>query len=384
MSLASQLNEEFRSAFGGDPLVVRTPGRINLIGEHIDYNGGLVFPAAIDKAIYLAIGTSDSGTSTIVSLDLSESVNIDHSDLALKASGHWANYFIGVLRQIEERGIRVPNFNLVFGGDIPIGAGLSSSAALENGFAFGLNELFGLDLAKLEMVKISQAAEHAAVGVECGIMDQFANMFGVENQAILLNCETLEYEPVSVNLGAYELLLINTNLKHQLSDSPYNERKRQCEKGLSVLRESFPEMRSLATADLQQLESVKDKLSQTEFNRCRYVIGEQQRVLSARSALDSGDIFLFGSLLFQSHFGLRDLYEVSCPELDFLVEMAGHEPSVLGARMMGGGFGGCTINLIHQDHMKSFIADVTGKFVSQFGQAPTPIQVSLCNGTARI
>ena len=363
-------------------MVVRSPGRINLIGEHIDYNGGTVVPAAIDKAIYVAIAASNDSNSTIVSMDLNETVQLENSRTETKEAGSWVNYFLGVLRQLNERNIQVPNFNVVFSGDIPIGSGLSSSAALENGFVFGLNELFELGLSKLEMVKISQAAEHSAVGVQCGIMDQFANMFGQNDQAILLNCDALEHSYVPIDLCEYELLLMNTNVKHQLSNSPYNERRRQCEKGFRILKKSFPDLSSLAFATQDQLLSVKAELSETEWRRCQFVIEEQQRVMAAKEALRSNDLDTLGSLLFQSHVGLKNLYEVSCSELDLLVDLARAHQGVLGARMMGGGFGGCTINLIKHIYSEQFINEVTNTFQHEFGHRPSPIGVSVSGGTS--
>lgn len=382
--LSEKVRSEFESRFGQKPLLVRSPGRINLIGEHIDYNGGLVFPAAIDKEIVVGISRSDSDSSTLVALDLDDSLILNNLTPNPLQKGHWTNYAIGIVQQLQKRGIIVPNFNLVFAGNIPLGAGLSSSAALENGVVFGLNELFNFGLTKLEMVKISQLAEHEAVGVQCGIMDQFASMFGVQNQALILDCDSLENEAIPVNLGDYQLLLINTNVKHQLSDSPYNERRAQCAKGLSVLQASFPELKALAHANLTQLESIKNQLSQIEFNRCQFVIEEQLRVRDAKSSLEANDLSQLGQLLFASHEGLKNLYEVSCLELDFLVDQAKNNSHVMGARMMGGGFGGCTINLIHSDHIDGFISQSMTQFSSEFGHEPTPIMVNLSFGTGLI
>ena len=382
----SQLSERIKAGFEGrfnqTPLLVRSPGRINLIGEHIDYNGGLVFPAAIDKEIVVAISASGNDHSSIVALDLNEESHLHLNDLEIAPSGSWKNYIIGIIQQLQNRGFTIPNFNLVFAGNIPLGSGLSSSAALENGIVFGLNEIFKLGLSKLEMVKVSQQAEHEAVGVKCGIMDQFTSMFGIQNQALVLNCDTLEYESVNVELGEYQVILINTNVKHQLSDSPYNDRRNQCANSLFVLQKSFADLQALVHSNLTQLGAVKDQLSTIEFNRCQFVIEEQQRVFEAKFALESKDLYGLGKLLFSSHKGLRDLYEVSCSELDFLVDLAKNNGHVLGARMMGGGFGGCTINLIHRDHIEVFLSEVTQRFGAEFGHAPTPIKISLGEGTS--
>lgn len=379
-----KVRAEFEARFGQSPLLVRSPGRINLIGEHIDYNGGLVFPAAIDKEIIVGISRNNSSSSKIVALDLDDSLNLEFSILKPLIQGHWANYIIGIVQQLQQSGIELPNFNLVFAGNIPLGAGLSSSAAFENGVVFGLNEVFNLGLSKLDMVKISQLAEHEAVGVQCGIMDQFASMFGIKDQALILNCDSLEHEAVPLDLGDYQLLLINTNVKHQLSDSPYNERRDQCAKGLSVLQNFFPVIHALAHATLARLETVSSQLSTIEYQRCQFVIEEQQRVKDAKKALQSGNLNQLGELLFASHEGLKTLYEVSCSELDFLVDLAQKNEHVLGARMMGGGFGGCTINLIHSDHIAGFITETITQFNSEFGHEPTPISVKLSSGTGLI
>ena len=380
--LSDRVKTEFISRFNELPLLVLSPGRINLIGEHLDYNGGLVFPAAIDKEIAVAITESGNDHSSIVALDLNEESHLHLNNLEIAPSGSWKNYVIGIIKQLQNRGFTIPNFNLVFTGNIPLGSGLSSSAALENGIVFGLNEIFKLGLSKLEMIKISQQAEHEAVGVKCGIMDQFASMFGIKHQALVLNCDTLEYESVKVELGEYQLLLINTNVNHQLSDSPYNKRRHQCANGLFVLQKSFSNLKALAHSNLTQLEAIKGQLSPMEIKRCQFVIEEQQRVIEAKFALESKNLERLGELIFLSHEGLRDLYEVSCSELDFLVNLALNNEHVLGARMMGAGFGGCTINLIHDNHVESFLSEVTQRFGAEFGHSPTPIKISLREGTS--
>jgi len=371
----------FENRFHQKPLIVLSPGRINLIGEHTDYNDGFVFPATIDKYITVAISKSDKPYSTVYSMDFDESVEIWLYDLKKQEKGSWKNYIIGVVAGIIEKGKSVGNFNLVFGGNIPIGAGMSSSAALENAVAFGLNELFGLDLDLIEMMNIAIEAEHNYAGVNCGVMDQFSNLYGKKENAILLDCSDLSYNYIQVQLEDHQLLLINTNVKHQLSNSPYNQRKQSCKTGFEIIHKRFPDVSSLSRATIEQLNLVKNELSQETYNRCLYVIEENQRVQFAKDALKSQNWKDFGDLLFASHQGLSELYEVSCSELDFIVDLAKKDPSVLGSRMMGGGFGGCTINLIKKDSVEKFIEKVKMQYQDKFGINPAFYPVSITNGT---
>lgn len=379
--LITRMRSAFEQQFKQKPLMIASPGRINLIGEHTDYNGGLVFPATIDKYIVCALSKSDWGYCRIYALDLDESFDLDLSKLEKQESGSWKNYIIGVIYGLLKKGAKVDNFNLVFGGNIPMGAGLSSSAALENGIVYGLNELFELGLSKNEIMNISITAEHDFAGVNCGIMDQFANLHGKSENAILLDCSDLSFQHIPIQLDDYQFLLINTNVKHQLSDSPYNQRKLACKTGLQVLQNQFPQLKSLSEADLGQLNSVKDRLSEEVYNRCLYVIEENKRVVSSKIALENKDWQSFGELLFASHKGLSSLYEVSCPELDFLVDLAKKDPSVMGSRMMGGGFGGCTINLIKKDNIDSFISKVETEYQNRFGFSISTYPVNISNGT---
>ncbi len=379
--LLNKIKAEFENRFPQNPLLVSSPGRINLIGEHTDYNMGLVFPATIDKYIITALAKSNESISIVYSIDLDESLKIDFNNLEKQEAGSWKNYVIGVISGLMDKDANIENFNLVFGGDIPIGAGLSSSAALENGIVYGLNELFGLGLSKNEMMDISILAEHDFAGVNCGVMDQFSNLHGKSGHAILLDCSDLSFQHIPVQLDDYQLLLINTNVKHQLSDSPYNQRKLSCKTGLQVLQNEFPELGSLSNAGLGQLYSVKEKLSPEVYNRCLYVIEENGRVKFSKSALEKKDWLSFGDLLFASHEGLSKLYEVSCPELDFLVDLAKEEKSVIGSRMMGGGFGGCTINLIEKGKVDDFIRKAGKAYQHKFGKSISAYPVNISDGT---
>ena len=340
--IAQIIKQYHYSVFKKIPLMAFAPGRINLIGEHTDYNDGFVFPAAIDKGIYAAVSNSvGSNKSSIIAIDENEPLELDLNDLKPIENGGWKNYVIGVVAEILKKGRTIENFNLVFGGDIPNGAGLSSSAALENSVVFALNELFQLKLTKEEMIHISQKAEHKYVGVHCGIMDQFASMFGEARSAILLDCQNLEATPITLNLEDHSLLLINTNVKHSLAESAYNNRRQTCEEVASLLG-----LNSLRDASESDLSAVKPQLSNEAHKMALYVVQENKRVLEAFIAVQQNDLNALGKLLYDSHQGLQQQYKVSCDELDFLVDYTKMHSQVLGARMMGGGFGGCTLNLV--------------------------------------
>jgi len=381
----TQLTEHIQSAFekhfNQAPLLVASPGRINLIGEHTDYNNGFVFPASIDKYIIAAFSKSDNKLSYIYSIDFDEGVTIDLNNFEKQETGSWKNYVFGVIDELQKRGIKLGNFNLVFGGNIPLGAGLSSSAALENSIVFGLNELFDLGISKEEMALISMYAEHHFAGVECGIMDQFSIMSGKAGNALFLDCRDLSYEQVSIQLEDYQLILINTNVKHQLAGSAYNKRKSECSDGLRILQSKYPQLQSLRDANSKQLNALKEEMPPIIFKRCLYVIEENERVKAAKMAIQNNQWKNFGQLLFASHHGLQHLYEVSCPELDFLVEQARNHGAVIGSRMMGGGFGGCTLNLIQNDSVEDFISKVTKDYYRKFNQSVSFYPVHIADGT---
>lgn len=374
--LVKEVEKSFKNQFKGKPLLVFSPGRINLIGEHTDYNDGFAFPAAIDKGIVLAISKNGSYTCRAYALNKKELYTIEIDKIEPLENGGWRNYIIGVVAELKLLNIHIGGFNSVFAGNIPGGAGLSSSAALENSFVFGLNELFDLGLSKYEMIKISQKAEHNYAGVKCGIMDQYASMFGVKNSALLLDCRTIESKPFKIDFKNYKLMLINTNVKHDLSESAYNDRREVCEKVSNLLN-----IDALRDASKEDLERIKEEISEEDFQKALYVINENNRVKLFSEAIIKDDLRVLGNLLYQSHEGLSNNYKVSCAELDFLVERAKESSHVLGARMMGGGFGGCTINLILKDEFKNFKKDVSKKFRAAFEKDCSIYSVKLSKGT---
>jgi galactokinase len=358
-SLSSRVKEKFNTVFSqGAPLIVRSPGRVNLIGEHTDYNNGFVLPAAINKAIYMAVGRRSDKELHIVSLDLDRSYRGD-IDRIVPSGLHWPDYLLGVVQQIQALGHELGGFNCVFGGDIPLGAGMSSSAALECATAFALNQLFGLGLDPLTMVKLSQKAENVFVGVQCGIMDQFASMFGRKNHVIRLDCQTLDYAYVPFNTEGLRIVLLDTNVKHSLASSEYNTRRQQCEAGVALVRAHYPGVKSLRDVSLAMLEEFVAPVDALVAQRCRFVVEENARLLAATEDLQKGDMAAFGQKMFATHEGLSHQYEVSCPEADFLVAQVRNDPGVIGARMMGGGFGGCTINLVKEEAIDALVQRIT-------------------------
>ncbi len=373
----------FARHFQGKPLVVRSPGRINLIGEHTDYNDGFVLPAAIDKAIYFAATPREDRQYHFVASDLhqEESGSLDslkHSSLG------WPDYLLGVVEQAEKQGFRSRGVNLAFGGTIPIGAGLSSSAALEAGFLTVLNVLFTLGIDRLTMARICQKAENEFVGVRCGIMDQIANLFGRECTLLKLDCRSLEFDEIPFARTDLKILLCDSLVHHELGSSEYNVRRKQCEEGVAVLRRSFPDVRALRDASPEMLGSMQSEFDPVVFQRCKYVVEENARVGVASKALIDGDIDSLGELLVQSHEGLRDLYQVSCKELDVLVDAALRVEGVFGARLMGGGFGGCTINLVREDCVEAFALDIPEAYRDATGREMNLHVCAISNGTSVI
>lgn len=375
-----QIQEQFFQKYGSQPLIIRSPGRINLIGEHTDYNLGFVLPAAIDKAIYLGFAINGLNRCRVYSLDYQEEASFSLDDI--QPGEGWITFIKGVTATLIREGHSVPGFDCIFGGDIPIGAGLSSSAALENGVGFGLNALFGLGIDRLDLVKISQKAEHEFAGVKCGIMDMFASMMGKQDSAIRLDCRSLDYDYFPVNLGDCQLLLCDTQVSHTLAGSEYNTRREECQTGVDILRQHYPEINSLRDANINQLENIKDLLPGKVYQRCIYVIQENQRLLASCDALEDGLLENFGKLLYGSHEGLSRSYEVSCDELDYLVEQTRTMDYVLGARMMGGGFGGCTLNLIRKEEKETFISAVSTSYLREFGRLPKFYEVHIEEGTS--
>ena len=375
-TLINNVKNTFIRTFKTDPILIFSPGRINIIGEHTDYNEGFVFPAAIDKGIVAAIQKSELDFSTAYALDLDSKVEFNLDKLKPLKEGRWENYVCGVVHEIQNKNKIIGNFNLVFKGNIPSGAGMSSSAALENSIVFGLNELFDLKLSKHDMILISQKAEHNFVGVKCGIMDQYASMFGVKNHALLLDCRTIESQPYEIDFKDYQVMLINTNVKHSLSDTEYNDRRSAC-KSISKLLG----VKALRDATEADLEKIIDKVTPANYQKALYVIQENSRTLKAAKAIEYGDLETLGSLIYQSHNGLSNQYKVSCHELDFLVIRAKANPYVLGARMMGGGFGGCTINLIAKTQAEAFAEKVSKAYYREFNKTCSAYFIELSEGT---
>ena len=336
-------------------LTVDSPGRINIIGEHVDYNMGYVLPTAIEKKITFKFQKNDSDKICHVyskGYDTGFELSLDKLE---KSTVEWENYILGVLNEISKRSDKLRGFDCTLESHVPIGSGVSSSAALECGLAFGLNEMFDLGLSKMDIVELSQAAEHTYAGTKCGIMDQFASVMSKEGHVILLDCESLDYSYIPIQIEPYRLVLLNTNVSHNLASGEYNVRRAQCEEGVAVLQKRYPEVKSLRNATMDMLNDVRNELDETVYNRCSYIIQEKTRVLEAVDALKANNLQRVGELLYETHDGLSKMYEVSCPELDFLVEFSKKYDSVLGARMMGGGFGGCTINLVHKDAIEEFV-----------------------------
>jgi len=372
--LIASIQSKFSDLFNNTPQLFFSPGRINIIGEHTDYNDGFVFPAAIDKGIIAAIQKSNTDFCVVFAYDKNESFQFSLDDIEPITNGDWKNYILGVVAILQEKGKKIEPFNMVFGGDIPSGAGLSSSAALENSVVFGLNELLKLGMSKKEMIIISQQAEHEYAGVKCGIMDQYASMFGQKNKGLLLDCRSIEATPFHIDFKDYQLILINTNVKHSLSESAYNNRRTVCEKIASLL--DVMALRDVTEEDLLKL---KSQISEEDYQKALYVIQENIRVHLASMAMESNDIFGLGGLLYKSHSGLQNQYKVSCEELDFLVDSTKVFQEIIGARMMGGGFGGCTINLI-KNNSEEVIDAIIKAYQLKFNIKPSVYQVNIEDG----
>lgn len=378
---AQHLKNTFKKLFNAEPILVRSPGRINIIGEHTDYNGGFVMPAAIDKAIYVAISKREDDEIHLFSesyqqFDISSIKNLK------KSENSWANYILGVADQLKERGYTLGGFNFYIDGDVPLGAGLSSSAAVECATGFALDQLFALSVPKMDIALIAQKAEQTFAGVNCGIMDQFASVFGEKDQAIMLDCRSMKHIYIPLKLDGYKLLLLNTNVKHALADSAYNKRRAQCEQGVAWVKEGYPNVNTLRDVDLSMLETYVKPKDLDVYNKCRFVVEEIGRLLTAAEQLKNGNLEGLGKLMFETHEGLSKDYEVSCKELDFLVEAVKPLDYVLGGRMMGGGFGGCTINIVEEEKIADLIEELSSKYLLQFGLKLDAYTVQTDKGTS--
>lgn len=377
--MKERVSQKFTELYGEGAILFASPGRINLIGEHTDYNGGFVFPGAVDKGIVAAIRLNGTDKVRAFALDLNESAEFGLNEQD-KPAQSWACYIFGVCREIQKRGGKIGGFDTVFAGDVPLGAGMSSSAALESTFAFALNDLYNLGIEKFELARIGQSTEHNYCGVNCGIMDQFASVHGKAGHLMRLDCRSMEfsYFPFDPTKYGYRLVLVNSCVKHELVGSPYNDRRASCERVAAVLGQEF-----LRGATMEQLEAIKDKISEEDYLRARYVIGEEQRVLDVCEALEKGDYETVGERMYETHWGMSRDYEVSCEELDFLATVA-KQCGVTGSRIMGGGFGGCTINLVKEELYDSFIATVTAKFAEKYGHEPKIYPVVISDGSRRL
>jgi galactokinase len=365
-------------------LTVKAPGRINLIGEHTDYNDGFVMPAAIQKAATVYIETRTDRSIHLFAEDLQDTYTLS-IDTVAKSPKDWANYIIGVIAQFQKQVILASGFTIRLKSDVPIGAGLSSSAAIECAIAFAINELFAFGFDRMQLTKMAQKAEHEYAGVLCGIMDQFASMFGKKDQVLLLDCKIMDYQHYPLQLEGYDIVLLDTQIKHALASSEYNTRRQECEQGVELIHSRYPIVKSLRDASMDMLNEMVDKEQFPKvYNRSKYVIEEIERTQAAAFDLKEGRLEAFGQKMFATHEGLSNLYEVSCPELDFLVNEVKDNANVIGARMMGGGFGGCTINLIKKEATASVVQKLVASYQNIFQKSLQHYIVAISDGAGLI
>ena len=384
MEMIKELKKVFQQNFQTEPLIVRSPGRINIIGEHTDYNEGFVLPAAIDKAAYIAVSLRDDDEIHLVAMDLNENFSVNLKDLKPVGDVSWPNYILGSAAQFLKRGVQLPGFNAVLTSDVPMGAGLSSSAAVECATVFALNELLQTDLDRLTMVRMAQKAEHEYAGVMCGIMDQFASMMGKKDYVIKLDCRSLEYEYVPFKLEGLKVLLLNTSVKHSLASSEYNTRRKECEKAVEWVKQNVQGVNSLRNVSEEMLNKYVLPNDELIDKRSRYVVQEINRLLEGCNDLQSGDLKALGKKMFTTHDGLSKMYEVSCKELDWLVNKVKNNTNVIGSRMLGGGFGGCTINLVKETAIDELVADLKLAYEKEMELPLVYYVASIENGTELI
>lgn len=379
---AQHISEQFKSHFHTteEPLIVCSPGRINLIGEHTDYNDGFALPASIDKAAYMAVSPREDGVISLYAANFNETHEC-YVDALFKSDKHWPNYILGVVEQLKPVSKNITGFNALLTSNIPIGAGLSSSAAVECSTVFALDSLLNLNLSKAEMAHIAQMAEHTFAGVNCGVMDMFTSLFGKKDHVIKLDCRTLLYEYVPFTFNGHKILLLNTNVHHKLSESAYNERRQQCEKGVEIIKKYHPQVQALRDVDLDMLYKYVQPVSDIIYKRCKYVVEENIRLQQACIHVKEGNLSALGRLMLETHHGLRHEYEVSCTELDFLVDTLKDHPHVLGCRMMGGGFGGCTINIVAEHAVDEIIERIKPAYEKATGLDLSYYVVTIENGT---
>ncbi len=372
----------FSNFFGNNPeIVVRSPGRINLLGEHTYYNDGLVLTTAFDREILIAAKKNTDNTLRLYSTDLNESVEIKIKELQ-KSETQWANYLLGVADQFLKTGFDFEGVDVAFGGDIPLGAGLASSGAIETGFAMALRELFGFDIDTIEMAKMARKAEFEYAGGRCGIMDQFTILHSKSGKAIKIDCQSLNFDYAPFEIDGYKLILADTKVKHALASVEYNKRRKECDTAVETLKKHYPDIESLRDVTLEMLNKYSFEMDDTIYRRAKYVIEENERVRRGFEALTENDIRELGRLMYQTHAGLRDDYEVSCEELDILFDVAANDPGVIGSRMMGGGFGGCTINIVKEESVEGFMEKASEKFEKATGQKPEFYDIKTAEGTS--
>lgn len=372
------IKDVFRELYGSEPLLARSPGRINLIGEHTDYNEGFVLPAAIDKYVHVATAARNDDLISLYAVQFEERVDVRIADIK-PVAGSWTNYVLGVVDQLVKKKYPIGGFNMVVDGQVPTGAGLSSSAAIECAVCYALKELFGLNLTRFDVALISQKAEHTFPGVQCGIMDQFASVFGQKDAALRLDCRSLEYEEVPLSLQDYKILLLNTNVKHSLGSTAYNTRREECAEGVAQVQKHIYGVSTLRDVTIDMLEQyVHDPLIR---QRCRYVVEENARVIEAVNQLRQGNIAGLGEQMYLSHTGLSSEYEVSCKELDYLVDAVKNNPLVAGSRMMGGGFGGCTINIVREEAIDELVPYLSETYQRDMGKPLTAYVAVTAHGS---
>ena len=376
-----QFTQIFQSHFSSSPLLAFAPGRINLIGEHTDYQEGFVFPAAVDFGIYVGIQKNGLNYCRLYSLDFDQEYSFELDFISPK-NGHWATYVMGMCALLRQSGYQLSGFDLMIGGNIPVGSGLSSSAALSVAIGTAISGLFNLGIPQKNLALYAQKSEHLYAGVKCGIMDPYASAFGVEGKAILLDCRTNTHQEISINLGDYSLILANSKVKHSLADSAYNQRREACEESVRILQSQYPKIQTLRDIPESELERVKSVLPEFLYPKAKHVITECHRVLAAAKALSSGELVSFGKLLNASHKSLSKDYAVSCLELDFLAEKAQSLDFVLGSRMMGGGFGGCTLSLVKTSEMNNFETILEEAYAQEFQKTPDFIPVKIGQGAS--
>ena len=382
MHNSQQALEQYQQQFGEGARLFFSPGRINLLGEHVDYNGGFVLPAAINKGIWFAIAVNNTNTAHFVAADVNESFSVELDDIK-KQSG-WQNYVLGILHILQKKKLVIGGFNCLFGGNVPQGAGLSSSAALEAGLVYALDKLFDLALTTQQMALIAQEAEHSFPGTKCGIMDMFASLHGKEGHCMLLDCNSLHYEYFPIVETEYELVLINSNVHHSLNDGQYNKRRQEAMEGLSFFQTINKNITSFRSVSPEVVTQFKDNLEEKVFDRCLYITQEIDRTKKAAEYLKANDLLEFGKLMYKTHKGLSELYEVSCGELDYLVMEAKMQYDVIGSRMMGGGFGGCTINLIAKNNRENVVNSIVTSYQRLYNIEPEVYLVETSNGTHEI